>query len=79
MVSQSHLMLWATGKNCLKNCKEQEEQHTKALEACLKCGSPFGSSSVGSSKDSAMIQTTQHLEPTGEREEHDFQQPAAVF
>ena len=43
--------------------------------------SPFGSSSVGSFKDSAMIQTTQHLEPktTGQRKARDLKQPAGVF
>ena len=42
---------------------------------------PFGSSSVGSFKDSAMIQTAQHLEPktTGQRKARDLQQPAGVF
>ena len=61
-----------------KYCKEKEEQHAKALEACLKCGYRLGPAVW---EGSAMIQTTQHLEPktTGRRKARDLQQPAGVF
>ena len=94
MVSHFHIIFlaidlqktyaWWCEMYCQKHWKEKEEQHAKALEACLICGYHiyiYIHSSVGGFKDSEMMQRTKHLEPktTGQTKAHDLQRPAAVL
>ena len=91
MVSHFHIIFlaidlqrtyaWWCEMYCQKRWKEKEEQHAKALEACLKCGYHikiyiYIPSRVGGFKDSEMMQRTKHL---GQRKANDLQRPAAVL
>ena len=50
-----------SGTHYQKHCEEKEEQHAKALEACLQMWIPCGSSSVGSFRDSAIQRTASRV------------------
>jgi len=71
MVSHFHIIFlaidlqrtyaWWCEMYCQKRWKEKEEQHAKALEACLKCGYHVDPAVWGSFRDSAIQRTASRV------------------